>query len=79
MQSYKNVSGSSPVESYETGSDFIIVKFKTPSRSGFHTYRYTNASAGEENVTKMKELAEAGQGLSDFIQENVRKKYEEKS
>lgn len=78
MQPYKNVSGQSPVESYETGEDFIIVKFKTPSRSGFYTYKYTNASAGAENIAEMKQLAEAGQGLSDFIQANVRKAYETK-
>ncbi len=79
MQQYKNLSGREAIESYESGADFIIVKFSEPSKSGYHTYKYTSASAGAENVEQMKGLAEAGDGLGDFIQMNVRKLYEEKS
>ena len=78
MQPYKNLGGTEPVESYEVGPDYIKVKFSTPSRTGGTTYKYTAASAGAENVEKMKGLAEVGQGLAGFITLNVRKAYETK-
>ncbi|MEK7194183.1 MAG: hypothetical protein AAB660_00645 [Patescibacteria group bacterium] len=76
MEIYKNLSGRETIEGYEIGEDFIVVKFTDPSNSGFHTYKYTEQSAGEENIERMKERAEEGDGLSDFIRMNVRKLYE---
>ena len=67
------------MKNYEIGDDFVMVEFKTPSRTGGRVYKYTYASAGMENIEKMKELAQAGQNLETFIQDNVRKLYESKS
>jgi hypothetical protein len=39
-------------------------------------YKYTYASAGKENVEKMKVLAIEGKGLSTFIQQHVKDMYE---
>lgn len=68
MTPYKNLSGNSGVEAYEIGPDFIRVQFRKTSK----TYLYTHASAGASNIEEMKVLAEAGQGLSGFISQNVR-------
>lgn len=79
MQTYKNLSGQSAVESYEIGEDFIVVKFKAPSRTGGTLYKYTYASTGRDNVEHMKALAEAGEGLATFIgTPAIRKSYESK-
>jgi hypothetical protein len=76
MQPYKNTNEG--IESYETGDDFIRIKFSTPSRSGGTLYKYSYASAGKDNIERMKQLAEAGEGLSPFITANTRKSYETK-
>lgn len=76
MQPYKHTEEG--VESYEVGDDYITVKFSTPSRSGGTLYKYSYASAGEENVEAMKKLAEEGEGLSPFVTANTRKLYESK-
>ena len=65
MKPYENLSGNSGVEAYELGPDFIRVRF----RSG-GTYLYTYENVGEENVEKMKELAESGRGLATFINQH---------
>ncbi len=71
MQIYTDVNGDSGVAAYEIGADFIHVQFK---KSGV-TYSYTYASAGEGTVEKMKQLAEAGDGLNAFIMRNARTAY----
>ena len=73
MQTYKNLSGDSGVVAYEVGADFIAVKF----RSGV-PYRYTYKGVGRDNVDEMKELAQAGRGLSTFINQHpeVKRGYE---
>jgi len=65
--------GDSNVAGYEYGSDLIWVQFKDGS-----VYRYTNSSAGSQNIERMKKLADVGQGLNSFINTNVRKLYEAK-
>jgi len=77
MQTYKNISGDSGVQSYEIGLDFIIVKFKEKS-TGVDTYKYTYNSAGESAVEQMKTLAASGSGLQSYINTEVRDKYEGK-
>lgn len=72
MERYKNVGGDSGVTGYEIGKDFIKVWFNS------NWYLYTYASAGVENIEKMKKLAVAGDGLNAFINRNVRKSYEGK-
>ena len=49
----------------------MAVKF-----SDGRTYRYTYASAGQENVGRMKGLAQADQGLNTFNGATVSKRYE---
>jgi len=73
MEPYKNLSGNSGVAAYEIGADFIGVRFRNGP-----WYLYTYASAGRNNIEKMKVLAEAGQGLSTFISTTVWKAYASK-
>ena len=58
MESNKNLSGNSGVLAYEIGDNSITVQFQDES-----VYVFNYASAGEENIEKMKELAVAGEGL----------------
>ena len=73
MEQYRNIAGNSGVRAYEIGTDYITIEF-----SDGGVYRYTYASAGEENVERMKGLARAGQGLNTFISTTVSKLYERK-
>ena len=73
MERYKNLGGQSGVDSYEIAPDSITVKFKDGA-----VYLYTNASAGVQNIEKMKALAVAGRGLNSFINTTVRKSYASK-
>ncbi len=71
MQKYKNKKGNSGVVAYQMGTDFIKVKFKDGN-----IYKYTFSSAGNENISKMKELAMIGEGLSTYISTTVKDAYE---
>jgi len=73
MEQYRNLTGNSGVKSYEIGADYITIEFNDGA-----IYRYTHASAGKENVERMKGLARAGQGLSTFVSTTVSKLYERK-
>lgn len=74
MEQYKkNNSGTSGVEFYEIEDKDIIVQFVDGS-----IYKYTYQSAGEEAIERMKELAIAGKGLTTFINQHVKDKYEAK-
>ena len=70
MRRYANLSGTSGVVAYETGPDFIDVRFREGG-----TYRYTHASAGPVHVEQMKKLAVAGRGLGTYISRHVREAY----
>ena len=70
---YKNLSGDSTVAKFEVKKDGIKVRFTD------HTvYRYTNQSAGPENISKMKTLASAGKGLGTFIKSTVADRFQRK-
>ncbi len=71
MRKYKNVSGKSGVSSYETGSDYILIRFANDSST--YLYNYTNP--GQEKVEEMKVLAQNGKGLSTYISQIVRENY----
>jgi len=71
MIPYKNITGNSGVVGYDPGKDFIVIQFVNNV-----IYRYSYASAGMDNVEKMKLLARSGKGLSTFISRNVKDKYE---
>ena len=73
MQRYKNVNGKSDVARYAIAKDSITIRFTDHSE-----YRYSNQSAGQENVSKMKELAHAGKGLGTFVGANVKDRYSRK-
>lgn len=70
MDRYRDINGNSGVAAYENGEEFIRVQFKDDS-----IYLYTNQSAGADNITRMKILAENGSGLNSFINRHVRDSY----
>ena len=73
MEKYKNRNGDSGVQSYEIGSDFIIVQFINDG-----SYLYNYQIPGSSLVERMKKLAIKGQGLSTYISTNIKKKYAKK-
>jgi len=73
MKRYKNLEGHSGVTGYEILPDAIAVQFNYDA-----VYRYTYASAGKRIIEKMKELAIAGKGLSTYISQTVKGKFEDK-
>lgn len=72
MITYANKGGDSGVESYMIGADYIVVKFKSKTLSGYDTYRYDLRRIGERNLEEMKRLAMEGEGLNEFINRNPR-------
>ena len=70
MERYRNLGGDSGVAAFEIGPDFVRVQFTTG-----HVYLYTYASAGIQNIERMKLLARSGQGLNSFIDTTVRTRY----
>lgn len=73
MERYLDVSGTSGIVAYEIGPDFIHVKFRAGG-----TYVYDGTAPGTAHVTRMKELAIAGQGLGTYISKYVRGNYARK-
>ncbi|MFN8286887.1 MAG: hypothetical protein U0V74_09060 [Chitinophagales bacterium] len=66
MHPYKNKSGKeSGVTAYSIGRTYIDVRFSNGAE-----YRYSNKSAGKENIEWMKKLANNRQGLSTFISQH---------
>lgn len=68
---YKNIDKDSNVDSYESGPNYIKVKFFDGS---IYTYSYNKA--GVENVEEMKRLADSGDGLNSYIMLHCRKLYD---
>lgn len=73
MQPYKNSNRDTGVIAYETGNNGISVQFKDGS-----VYLYTIKSAGLASVNKMKSLAKKGKGLTTYINQHVKDRYEKK-
>ena len=73
MQPYKNLGGNSGVSAYEIGDDYIKVEFDDQE-----AYVYDYEEPGRDHVERMKELAEAGQGLHTYINQYVRERYASK-
>lgn len=69
MENYKNLGGSSNVESYDIQAESITVKFKTGANQ-FYLYDYTKP--GELHVEELKSLAISGSGLNSYIGKNLR-------
>ncbi|MBR3308922.1 MAG: hypothetical protein IKG00_03335 [Lachnospiraceae bacterium] len=72
MPRYLNLDGDSGIESYEIGEDYITVYF-IRSHKG---YTYSYKSAGQAHVEAMKQLANCGKGLNEYINKNTRNLYE---
>lgn len=72
MRIYKNLSGNSAIAAFETGPDYIIVRFK---EGEFKEFTYDYAKAGYFAVETMKHLAMGGKGLSTYIHAHMRDKY----
>lgn len=70
MRRYKDLGGPSGVTLYESGDDYINLRFKDGK-----TYRYDSFKPGIVHVEKMKELAQAGAGLATYVNQNVRENY----
>jgi hypothetical protein len=70
MQRYRDVSGDSGVSAYETGPQFIMVRFKDGG-----IYLYDAASPGLRFVSAMKKRAAEGKGLATYISQHVRDRY----
>jgi len=73
MPTYANRGGDSGVVSYETTPDSITVVFRDGSE-----YLYDSGAPGSADVEQMKSLAEAGEGLNEYINRHVRKNYARK-
>ncbi len=73
MEPYRNIAGGSGVQAYEIGAEYVTIEFSDGA-----IYRYSYASAGQENVEHLKGLATAGQGLNTFLNTTLSKMYERK-
>jgi hypothetical protein len=73
MTRYPNIQGQSGVIAYEITADSIRIRF----RSG-DEYLYTYTRPGKVDVERMKTLARQGHGLSTYISQVVKGRFEEK-
>lgn len=70
FRAYKD--SKSKIAQYELAKDGVTIRFKD------HTaYRFTNQSAGPENIAKMKAAAPTGKGL-DALVESLKDRYLQK-
>ena len=67
---YANFGGNSGVKSTKSVRGQLTVKFLDGSE-----YIYTNKSAGQYSMRRMRQLAERGQGLNRYINLSVKKNY----
>ncbi len=72
MEKYKNLSGTSGIESYELGEDFICVKFLKDSK----LFTYSTKKIEKSKINQMHELAIAGSGLHRYINLYVRHSFD---
>ena len=71
LKPYKNFSGKSGVLAFETGTDFINIKFT----DSHYIYTYNYKKPGKKFVEQLKKLADDGKGLSTYISQEVRENY----
>ena len=72
MQRYADTDRDSGVSHYEIEETSITVWFK----GGAQPYRYSYGRAGMQHVEQMKRLARAGDGLNEYINDHVKKRYD---
>jgi len=70
MRAYGNKRGGTGVVAYDMGPDWIVLRFVDGS-----TYRYDRHHPGPYHVAEMQRLAEAGSGLSTYLNRYVRDDY----
>ncbi len=58
--------GSSGVIAYQSGADFIILKFENVTKDGKRIYLYNYKVPGKTHVETMKKLAQEGKGLTGY-------------
>ncbi|MBN2857659.1 MAG: hypothetical protein JXN63_04590 [Candidatus Delongbacteria bacterium] len=68
MKPYPDINGDSSVLSYMIGEDYIILKLMGIQ----HVFVYSYKKAGREHVEQMKVLAQLGDGLDKYVNENVK-------
>ena len=73
MTPYRDWDQDSGIRAYEIGSTHMDVAFKDGA-----VYRYTSLSAGQANIDRMIMLARAGNGLNEFINRAVKKRYSQR-
>jgi hypothetical protein len=73
MYPYKSSNHGTGVIAYQNGVNHIAVQFKDGT-----VYLYTNKSAGRDVIIQMQKLAEAGAGLTTYINQHVKDRYEAK-
>lgn len=73
MTPYRDWDRDSGIRAYAIGSTHVDVAFKDGA-----VYRYTSLSAGQANIDRMIVLAHAGDGLNEFINRAVKKRYSER-
>lgn len=71
MIPYGNLSGQSGIIAYEAGSDNIIIQFNDGEM-----YLYTYSATGEKHVEEMKRLAQKGEGLTTYLNKNIRERHQ---
>lgn len=73
MTPYRDWDHDSGIRAYDIGSSHMDMQFKDGA-----VYRYTALSAGRANLDRMGVLARAGDGLNEFINRAVKKRYAER-
>jgi hypothetical protein len=73
MYPYKNSNRDTGVVAYEPGANDIAIQFRDGS-----VYLYTRHSAGAAAIHQMKLLAKKGVGLTTYINQYVKDRYEAK-
>lgn len=71
MERYSNRRGNSPITYFQIEAERIIVWFDKGK-----SYSYSYYKAGRFHVEQMKILAQRGSGLSAYITENVKFRYD---
>jgi hypothetical protein len=70
MERYRNRSGNSGIAAYEIRAAAIVLRF-----NGGGTYLYDRSAPGADHVAAMQRLARAGEGLTTYVNQQVRGKY----
>lgn len=70
MEIYKSINENSNIKAFEYGPNFIIIKYNDGVE-----FLYDHQKPGLDKVTKMIELAKKGQGLSDYLENSIKKNF----